>query len=981
MTVKYHIHTENVPSRLIPIAKLNAIEIEGCLGCRKCVKRDSCVFDVYQDRKFDPSQLKDSGDSICIYCFRCVQECKKNILSRTINPEFAQMGDKHWKPEFIASIWKQADTGKVPVSGAGYRGPFTGTGFDRIWTDMSEIVRPTRDGIHGREYISTVIELGRKPFVLEFDKSGNLITEMPTFCEIPIPMVLEIPERKFVTKQIKETIISAAAKTLTFAIVKMDDIYGIKDELKSHIIAKFNPEKDDPSSLKGIPIVEFPFSETVHVEIENVKDLYPDIITSIRIPVDENVIDRSVFLVEKGAEILHYQVADNGYGFGKKQNVFITRIIQDIHFKLQEISARDTVTVLFSGGIAMAEHIAKSVACGTDGVGLDLALLAALECRLCQDCDKLSECPIKIDEIATDWAEQRIVNLIAAWHSQLIELMGAMGLREVRRLRGELGRIMFFEDMEKENFAPIFGKRIRSLADSLDDDKITFEGTNECSLRNTVFPPLKDKVVECSSRYRNTLGKYKVIRTSKCINCGKCAELCKYNVHIKAGNTMLAPKSHFCVGLDKCSTKGKSCVYNCPEKALIIGDEPMWGAFGDPRWTSELLSSTWYQAETGKPPVGDFQYKNGKSGGGFDKINIVFPKNPLNTNFKPEDVDLSIPLNRRTDDNRPDVTIGVPFYGGGMSYGSISLTTMLARAKAYKAINSFTNTGEGGFPEELYQYGNNVITQIATGLFGIKEETIQKVRIVEFKYAQGAKPGLGGHLLGDKNTPEVSKMRETVPGVPLFSPFPFHSVYSIEDHKKHVDWIKVINTKTLVSVKVAGACDIDMVAVGSFFAGAHIVHLDGSYGGTGASPDIAKKNIAMPIEYAVPKVHKFLTEEGIREEITLIASGGIRSAWDIARIIALGADGVVLGTAEVVALECIRCGVCESGRGCPRGIATTDPELSKELDGDWAAQRLVNLFNSLAIQLQNICWRLGMKSIRELVGRSDLLTHMDYDHE
>jgi glutamate synthase domain-containing protein 2 len=168
--------------------------------------------------------------------------------------------------------------------------------------------------------------------------------------------------------------------------------------------------------------------------------------------------------------------------------------------------------------------------------------------------------------------------------------------------------------------------------------------------------------------------------------------------------------------------------------------------------------------------------------------------------------------------------------------------------------------------------------------------------------------------------------------------------------------------------------------VGSYDAGAHIIHLDGSYGGTGAAPDVAKKNIAMPIEYAIPKVHNFLVEEGIRDKMTLIASGGLRTAWDVAKAIALGANGVVIGTAEIVALECIRCGACESGRGCPRGIATTDPELSKSFGIDWASQRLINLFHSWAIQLQYILWRFGMKSVQELVGRSDLLVHLDYDN-
>jgi glutamate synthase domain-containing protein 2 len=409
-----------------------------------------------------------------------------------------------------------------------------------------------------------------------------------------------------------------------------------------------------------------------------------------------------------------------------------------------------------------------------------------------------------------------------------------------------------------------------------------------------------------------------------------------------------------------------------------VGLDPVWETFGDPRWTPDLIVSTWIQAETGRPPENGLEYRVSDSGGGFDRIDFVFPENPVDPILKPEDIDLSIPLNRRNDDNRPLVEIGFPVYGGGMSFGSVSLATLVSRAKAYKIFKSFTCTGEGGYPDALTPYDDHVITQVATGLFGVSEETIQRVRIVEFKYAQGAKPGLGGHLLGDKVTPDVAKIREAVEGNALFSPFPFHSVYSVEDHKKHVDWIKMINPRALVSVKVSSPTDVDMVAVGSYYAGAHIIHIDGSYGGTGAAPDIAKKNIAMPIEYAIPKVHQFLIEEGIRDQMTLIASGGIRTAWDIAKSIALGADGVVIGTSELVALECIRCGRCESGRGCPRGIATTDTELSTAFSFEWASQRLINLFHSYSIQLQEILWRFGMKSVKELVGRSDLLTHRDY---
>jgi glutamate synthase domain-containing protein 2 len=185
----------------------------------------------------------------------------------------------------------------------------------------------------------------------------------------------------------------------------------------------------------------------------------------------------------------------------------------------------------------------------------------------------------------------------------------------------------------------------------------------------------------------------------------------------------------------------------------------------------------------------------------------------------------------------------------------------------------------------------------------------------------------------------------------------------------------------LTSVKVSTASDCDMVAVGSYYAGANIVHFDGSYGGTGAAPDIAKKNIAMPIEYAIPKVHRFLVEEGVRDQMCFMASGGIRNATDVAKAVAMGADGAVIGTADLVALECVRCGNCESGRGCARGIASTDAELGYMIEEEWTENRLVNMYSAWRKQWCEILRSYGLRSMRQLVGRSDLLVHMDYLEE
>jgi len=977
MAKKFHIHTDPTAPRFSPVARFSAFEAEGCLGCLQCVKRTACVYNVYQKRRFDADQVADTTDNLCVSCLRCVQECKKGILSRAPNPRFLEMGDAYWKPDLIASIMKQAETGKIPVSGAGYRGPFSGPGFDQIWTDMSEIVRPTRDGIHGREYISTTAEIGRRPQRLAFDSAGRMLTSPPPIRELPLPVILDLPDLPISLGATRDVFARAAAELDTLAVAATDELKSGLGYYRKNLLVRFNPATDSTDDLDAGMVVEI---EDGPVAARTLDELSArNFIVGVRLPLDGKAAARAVELAKAGAGFIHVHADHQGRGFNGKGGEFVTSLVREVHLALVDASIRQQLTLIVSGGVAMAEHVAKTIICGADVVGLDLALLVALECRLCQSCgDGL--CPVDLPEAPVEWGVKRVLNLIGAWHSQLIEVMGAMGMREVRRLRGEVGRAMFFDNLERECFAPVFGDRGGGdRTGELSSGNPGWDAAQrQGDLADREYRPLP--AAPAPSRYRNQLWKFKVVRSSECIICGKCAEVCRFGVHVKAGNRMLAPRSRLCIGLEKCRAGGTACVDACPKKAVRVGPDPAWKSFGDPRWTADLLTATWVQAETGRPPTDpNLEYKKGASGGGFDRIEIVLPdKGPAA--FRPEDVDLSIPLNRRGD-NRPKVTIGFPVYGGGMSFGSVSEATMVSRARAWTALDSFTCTGEGGYPDALVPYNDHVITQVATGLFGVREETIQRVRIVEFKYAQGAKPGLGGHLLGDKVTPAVARMREAVVGTSLFSPFPFHSVYSVEDHKKHVDWIKSINPKTLVSVKVSTPSDVDMVAVGSFYAGAHIVHLDGSYGGTGAAPDIAKKNIAMPIEYAIPKVHRFLVAEGIRENITLIASGGLRTAWDVAKAIALGADGVVVGTVEMVALECIRCANCESGRGCPRGIATTDPELSVMYDADWGSRRLMNVFHSWAIQLQDILWRLGMKSVRELVGRSDLLVHLDYQRK
>ncbi|MFH1005900.1 MAG: glutamate synthase-related protein, partial [Candidatus Latescibacterota bacterium] len=730
--------------------------------------------------------------------------------------------------------------------------------------------------------------------------------------------------------------------------------------------------EQDLAALPEVRMVELELSDEVMDRASRVKDRLGEGVVAIRVPINREAEGVVARLVGQGAEVIHLCADRNGNEHEGAHPGFVKDRVRAIHLHLIETAVRDQVTLMISGGIALPEHVAKTIVCGADLTAVDLPLLVALECRLCRRCEESLPCPVKLEAVDESWAQQRIVNLMGAWHSQLIELMGAMGIREVRRLRGETGRAMFFEDMEKDSFGPLFGERIageRSCETGWERESSPPAHTPAPFSGNGVL------VRTAPPRFRNPIGKYKVRRNAAlCVHCGKCAEVCPTGVHArrKGFERMSRPVEYRCAGLS-CS----KCIDQCPQHALSLAINPLYETMGDARWTADLILSTWAQAETGQVPVGDLETRIGNSGGGFDRMRISFPQG-MPVSAEGEAISTRIDLNKRGE-GQPEVSIGLPIYGGGMSFGSVGPSVMEAKARVAQAFDTFTCTGEGGYPDLLLPYANHVITQVATGLFGVREETIGRARIVEFKYAQGAKPGLGGHLLGDKNTADVARMREAVMGSSLFSPFPFHSVYSVEDHKKHVDWIKAINPKALVSVKVSTPTDVDMVAVGSFYAGAHIIHLDGSYGGTGAAPDIAKKNIAMPIEYAIPKVHRFLEAEGIRDKVTLIASGGLRTAYDVAKAIAMGADGVVIGTAEMVALGCIRCTNCESGRGCARGIATTDSQLATMIDVEWAAQRLINLYASWQSQLRDILRSFGMRCIQELRGRSDCLVHLDYE--
>jgi glutamate synthase domain-containing protein 2/ferredoxin len=947
---RYHISIHPAPPRMEVPLRLLLVRNDACFNCGICV--DACIYGVHhrQDDMRMTLGAIDQFENACRTCLRCVRECPKEALSVPPNPEFVHSSFGQWTAPVLTSLLKQAETGKVPVSGAGYNGKFAGPGFDGIWTDMSEIVRPTRDGIHGREYISTAIILGSRP------TSGRDTARPYSVIELPVPFLLDLAPFPAFHPTVETAIVNATRdlKTLLFVTPTSrgaDEPFAVP-VLKPSEIGMLN-------NSKHYWMIELQDGEGFNSAFHELRKSINGTVLSVRIPFDP---DRALDLALQGAHVLHL-MADAS---GNTPIGHVSQALRIVHLKLVEAGIRDRVTLLAGGYVAAAEHLPKSILCGADGVSLDLTIPAALQMWKGGDPEERLD---RFGIVDSEWGSKRIRNLMAAWRDQLLEILGAMGLREVRRLRGEVGRGLFYEELLRE-FKSVFGTPL--------------ETPSKPEIPVDLIPQISQTIAPVQRNFHNELSKFRVNVTDACIHCAVCVDTCPFGVFAMPNgfNHLLPAKSSQCIGT-ACESKDFYCVPKCPTDAIRVDLDPTYQGMGDPRWTGDLLISTFKQAETGVMPEASFESEVGASDGGFDRMKLstagILPAEDRIALQGQRDAGgtyrTAIPLNRRKDGAQ--IWIPVPWYGGGMSYGSISLNVMLARAKAAKAFGTFMSTGEGGYPDALIPYADHVITQVATGLFGVREDTISRTRIVEFKYAQGAKPGLGGHLLADKVTAEVAKMRGSMQWSSLFSPFPFHSVYSVEDHKKHLDWIRVVNPNALISVKVSTPSDVDMVAVGSYYAGANILQLDGSYGGTGAAPDIAKKNIATPIEFAIPKVHKFLMNEGIRDDLVILASGGVRTPLDILKSILLGADGVVVGTAELVAIECDRCTNCERGRGCPFGIATSDPDLTPLIDPDWAAQRIVNLYHSWRSRLIEYLDMLGVETLIELRGRTDLLEYVE----
>ena len=317
------------------------------------------------------------------------------------------------------------------------------------------------------------------------------------------------------------------------------------------------------------------------------------------------------------------------------------------------------------------------------------------------------------------------------------------------------------------------------------------------------------------------------------------------------------------------------------------------------------------------------------------------------------------------------ILLKTPILNAGMSFGALSREAKIALAKASRMVGGIANTGEGGMLDEEREFAEKITLQYASGRFGADESRLTQADMIEIKISQGAKPGMGGKLPGKKVTEEIARIRQIPSGKMAESPSRHKDIETPEDLSKKIAWLREITGGKPISLKfVGGHLEKDLDAIFSQANIPDVLVIDGGEGGTGAAPVFTKDHVGLPLVYSLPTVADYLRKNGLREKVTLIATGGIRHSGDVAKAIALGADAVYMAGALKIAMGCKYIRECHLGT-CPYGIATQDTRLRKRLDVENAAQRIANFIRAATDEVKTIARICGKNDIHKL-NKDDL---------
>ena len=462
---------------------------------------------------------------------------------------------------------------------------------------------------------------------------------------------------------------------------------------------------------------------------------------------------------------------------------------------------------------------------------------------------------------------------------------------------------------------------------------------------------------------------FEVIRNeNRCTACRVCERQCANEVHsYDEEHKIMKCDESKCVNCQR-------CVSLCPTRALKIVKSDCT-LRENANWSNDTIKEIYKQANSGGVLLSSMG--NPKPLPVYWDNILINASQVTNPSIDPlrEPMETRVYLGKkprtvsRTEDGKldcklpPQLELSMPVIFSAMSYGSISYNAHKSLALAATELGILYNTGEGGLHEDFYCYGENTIVQVASGRFGVHEGYLNAGAAIEIKMGQGAKPGIGGHLPSTKIVGDVSRTRMIPEGSDAISPAPHHDIYSIEDLRQLVFSLKeATEYKKPVIIKVAAVHNIAAIASGIARSGADIIAIDGFRGGTGAAPTRIRDNVGIPIELALACVDQRLRDEGIRSNVSLVVGGSIRSAADVVKAVAFGADACYVATAALLALGCHLCRTCQSGK-CNWGIATQRPELVKRLNPETGSERLIHLMTAWKHEIKELMGGMGINSI------------------
>ncbi|MCX8116864.1 MAG: glutamate synthase-related protein [Desulfobacterota bacterium] len=962
-----------------------------CIHCGTCV--DACIYSVRKRDESDPRLIRIEDEGLCRGCGSCIERCPQMAAGFPatmveLHPCFLEIDDPYWTGLTVARIDLEATTGKIPVSGTGQGDPHRGSGNDGIRFGHFHIVGPAQNLLYESTEDAIAIHLGQKPKYLTFH-DGRILTPPPRLIHLKTPILFDLLPLK-IDEGWLEALLEASKATGTRLTLTLDDFDRLRPRIgdrTGQIILRLTSDelKREGGRLREIPVelFEVEIDEAVLNKAGDLKGLLPEkALLSAVIKLDPEDITPDLqpslalreWIDRLMASPFDLLCLTSDYNPTTKYYP-TTDAVPAVHRYLIEQKARHRFSILGAGGIRSAADTQKTIQRGANGVKIDWPVLMAGDPHARQKFLR-GERTVLPQDPAT--LAKRLINLIRVWNIQIIEVLGASGFKDIKKTVGEENRLIIFDDLEERIYDIFHDPHRLRRNEEANKARVQREGLmaglgwRYSQLKGMIQPTppphrfYDEKMPRACHRIfdqdhvwpawllssvgRMASGDLATLSLKKVESIGNLGDgFDAIGICFRQDPDGISEEK-----LDEVST-ALQLSPTLRLKTPFLGAGMSVGSIGPGTWRARVLATCRLktQLDTGE--------------GGYPTFYLLDAKwNPLDLS------DEQVILLGRVMEERKLITV------------EELIRRCLRKGAIFPEYEEIAEILKQYPPSMPVQYVPIVTpaeepfvsTQLKTGLFGVTKETIRRARRVVITYSQGAKQGVGGHLLGRKVFGLVSRLRGVPEGVSLISPFPFHNCYSIEDVKAFIDAVRMINPRASICIKVSPSPDIEFIFSGL----ARIakdnrmtieIWLDGPRGGTGAAPDIIKGQMGMHMEYAIPLCHEKLMDSGLREYVVFMGSGGMRTWADIVKGIALGLDGVVLGTADLVAIGCVRDRNCESG--CRSGISTVNPKMQLLRNVELNTQQIINFRAILQAQVIRAIAALGMKDIRQLRGRYDTI--------